>query len=47
MSVRLFTDDIVFLQRFLKSAGFHSGDVSGNWNPETDDALSTSRVKQS
>jgi peptidoglycan LD-endopeptidase CwlK len=39
MAARLFENDIVFLQRFLKSAGFYSGKIDGVWGPKTDAAV--------
>jgi peptidoglycan LD-endopeptidase CwlK len=39
MAARLFENDIVFLQRFLKSAGFYSGKIDGIWGPKTDAAV--------
>ena len=35
MSSRLFEDDVVFYQRFLKSAGLYSGSIDGIWGPLT------------
>lgn len=39
MSMVLFEDDIIFLQRFLKSAGFYTGKIDGIWGPKTDAAV--------
>ena len=39
MSKGLFGDDVIFLQRFLKSAGFFAGEINGNWGPDTDAAV--------
>lgn len=33
MSLRLFEDDVVFFQRFLKSAGLYSGSIDRTWGP--------------
>jgi len=38
MSQQLFEDDIKFLQRFLKSAGFNPGIIDGIWGSNTDRA---------
>jgi peptidoglycan L-alanyl-D-glutamate endopeptidase CwlK len=35
MSARLFEDDVVFYQRFLKSAGLYTGLIDGIWGPLT------------
>ena len=39
MSSGLFEDDVVFLQRLLKSAGFYQGSIDGIWGPLTDAAV--------
>lgn len=39
MSVRLFSEDVVFQQRFLKSAGLYTGALDGIWGPLTDAAF--------
>jgi len=39
MSVKLFGEDILFLQRFLKSAGFYTGNLDGIYGKMTDAAL--------
>ena len=39
MSKGLFGDDVIFLQRFLKCAGFFADDINGNWGPDTDTAV--------
>lgn len=39
MSSPLFPDDILFLQRLLKSAGFYGGGLDGIWGPQTDAAI--------
>ncbi len=36
MSARLFKDDVVFLQRLLKSLGLYTGRIDGIWGPMTD-----------
>ncbi len=44
MSATLFQDDILFYQRFLKSAGLYSGSIDGIWGPITggaDEAFTT------
>ncbi|MDF5710599.1 MAG: M15 family metallopeptidase [Nostoc sp. S4] len=38
MSQQLFEDDVKFLQRFLKSAGFNPGKIDGIWGSKTDAA---------
>jgi peptidoglycan LD-endopeptidase CwlK len=38
MSQQLFEDDVKFLQRFLKSAGFNPGAIDGIWGSRTDAA---------
>jgi peptidoglycan L-alanyl-D-glutamate endopeptidase CwlK len=38
MSERLFADDVLFLQRLLKSAGLYLGKLDGDWGPKTDAA---------
>ncbi|MBS0497972.1 MAG: M15 family metallopeptidase [Proteobacteria bacterium] len=35
----MFGNDVLFLQRFLKSAGFYTGDLDGKFGPLTDKAL--------
>jgi peptidoglycan LD-endopeptidase CwlK len=39
MSERLFEDDVLFLQRLLKSAGFYTDTLDGIWGPNTDAAV--------
>jgi peptidoglycan LD-endopeptidase CwlK len=39
MSTRLFEDDVVFLQRLLKSAGFYTDTIDGIWGANTDRAV--------
>lgn len=39
MSAPLFTDDIVFLQRFLKCCGLFTGKINGTWGTTTDNAV--------
>ena len=36
MSEHLFADDVLFLQRFLKSGGLYAGKLDGVWGPLTD-----------
>ena len=36
MSEHLFADDVLFLQRFLKSGGLYAGKLDGIWGPLTD-----------
>lgn len=38
MSQQLFKEDVTFLQRFLKSAGFDPGKIDGRWGSNTDRA---------
>lgn len=38
MSQRLFEDDVIFLQRLLKSAGLYHDTIDGDWGPNTDEA---------
>ena len=38
MSDRLFGEDVVYQQRFLKSAGLYEGAIDGIWGPKTDAA---------
>lgn len=39
MSLRLFGEDVLFLQRFLTSAGFYKGKLDGRYGDKTDKAL--------
>jgi len=39
MSDRLFEDDVVFLQRLLKSGGLYTNRIDGIWGPNTDAAV--------
>lgn len=41
MSAHLFGDDVIFQQRFLKSAGLYTGGIDGIWGPLTDGAYNT------
>ena len=41
MSALLFKDDVVFLQRFLKSSGVYQGAAHGQWDQATDAALTS------
>ena len=36
MSEQLFADDVLFLQRFLRSGGLYAGKLDGVWGPLTD-----------
>ncbi|HEX8735124.1 MAG TPA: M15 family metallopeptidase [Pyrinomonadaceae bacterium] len=45
MSTRLFEDDVVFLQRLLKSAGFYTDRIDGDWGANTDRAVNAFEVK--
>lgn len=45
MSQQLFEDDVRFLQRFLKSAGFNPGTIDGIWGSNTDRAEDEFLVK--
>jgi peptidoglycan L-alanyl-D-glutamate endopeptidase CwlK len=39
MSSRLFEEDVVFLQRLMRSAGFYTVAIDGIWGPKTDAAV--------
>jgi peptidoglycan L-alanyl-D-glutamate endopeptidase CwlK len=39
MSQRLFEDDVIFLQRLLKSSGLYASTIDGIWGPKTDAAV--------
>ncbi len=39
MSNRLFEDDVIFLQRLLRSAGFYTQAIDGVWGAKTDKAM--------
>ncbi len=39
MSNRLFEDDVFFLQRLMRSAGFYIATIDGDWGPKTDKAV--------
>jgi peptidoglycan L-alanyl-D-glutamate endopeptidase CwlK len=39
MSLRLFQEDVLFLQRLLKSSGFYAGKLDGIWGIRTDGAM--------
>src|SRR5581483_2010560 len=39
MSYQLFSDDIVFLQRLLKSESLYTDKIDGIWGPNTDKAV--------
>lgn len=39
MSNRLFENDVIFLQRLLKSSGFYTDTIDGIWGPNTDAAV--------
>jgi peptidoglycan LD-endopeptidase CwlK len=41
VSDKLFKDDILFLQRLLKSAGIYKGKLDGTWGPKTNEAEET------
>lgn len=41
MSDRLFEDDVIFLQRILKSGGLYTGSLDGVWGPKTDAAVTS------
>lgn len=45
MSQRLFEDDVVFLQRLMKSAGFYTDTIDGIWGPNTDAAVTAFEVR--
>lgn len=38
MSYRLYLDDVLYYQRFLKSNGFYKGKLDSDWGPKTDAA---------
>lgn len=39
MSLRLFEDDVLFMQRLLKAEGFYVGELDGIWGPLTSRAV--------
>ena len=39
MSLQLFGEDVIFLQRFLKCCAFYNGKIDGSWGSETDTAV--------
>jgi peptidoglycan L-alanyl-D-glutamate endopeptidase CwlK len=39
MSLQLFGEDVIFLQRFLKCCAFYDGAISGIWDSKTDAAM--------
>ena len=39
MSDKLFEDDVVFLQRLLRQAGFYTAKIDGVWGPKSDKAM--------
>lgn len=39
MGVHLIAEDVIFWQRFLKSAGFYTGELDGVWGAKTDSAM--------
>jgi len=39
MSGKLAAEDVLFLQRLLKGAGFYGGALDGQWGPKTDAAV--------
>lgn len=39
MSARIFPDDVVFLQRLLRTDGLYAGDLDGDWGPLTETAV--------
>ncbi len=45
MSERLFADDVIFLQRLLKSSGLYKGKIDGDWGPKTDAAVNAFEEK--
>ena len=45
MSMILFGNDVLFQQRFLKAAGFYTGELDGDWGPLTDGAMTSFEKK--
>lgn len=45
MSTRMFGDDVLFLQRFLKSAQLYTGRLDGIYGPKTDAAVQSYETK--
>jgi peptidoglycan LD-endopeptidase CwlK len=45
MSSPLFFDDVLFLQRLLKSQGLYSDDLDGDWGPNTDKGVKAFETK--
>jgi len=45
MSDRLFEDDIIFLQRLLKSGGLYTDKIDGIWGGNTDAAVNTFELR--
>lgn len=45
MSDRLFEDDVVFLQRLLKSGGLYTDTIDGIWGPNTDAAVNAFEIR--
>ena len=39
MSNRLFEDDVIFLQRLMRSAGLYTFRIDGDWGEKTDKAV--------
>ncbi len=39
MSLHLFAEDVIFLQRLLKCCAFYRGKIDGIWGPKTDAAV--------
>jgi peptidoglycan L-alanyl-D-glutamate endopeptidase CwlK len=39
MSLSLFADDVLFLQRLLRAEGFYLDDLDGDWGPNTEKAV--------
>ena len=45
MSSPLFPDDVLFLQRMLKSQGLYASDLDGDWGPNTDKGVKDFEAK--
>lgn len=45
MSNRLFEDDVIFLQRLMRSAGFYTAAIDGIWGKKTDKAVDDFETK--
>jgi len=45
MSMHPFSEDVIFLQRFLKSAGFYAGALDSVWGAQTDTAMNNFQTR--